>query len=334
VKIAIAGAGAMGSRFGSMLSGAGADVVLLDGWREHIDAIAEDGLRIVDESGERTAWLTAARFEEWRQPVDAVLVFGKAMQTEKIMQSCRGFITPDTWVITLQNGLGNLEVIERFVDRDRIIVGTTTFSAELLGPGRIRAFGAGSTELMTVEPDPTGASRELVSLMNAAGLDVTVTADVMQTVWTKVAFNSALNALCTVLGVPVGALVGYSALSEVVESIVDEVIAVAASQGIGLDRQRILGTIDRQYAPDVAGDHLPSMLVDFLHERPTEIAYLNGAVVAFANRSGVPVPNNRLIAHLVRMLEVTRQARVTDMGTIHLGASRRGRDDGLPNAVC
>lgn len=306
----------MGSRFGWMLSGAGAGIVLLDAWQEHIDKIAGEGLRIVHERGEDVLEVTIAHFEQWTRPVDVVVVFGKAMQTEGIMRSCRDILTPDTWVITLQNGLGNLEIIERYVARDRIIVGTTTFSAELLGPGIVRAFGEGSTELMTIEPASGEGTRRLVALMNAAGLNVTVTADVMSTVWSKVALNCVLNTLCTLLHVPVGALVKYEALEEVVATIVDEVVAVAASQDVVLDRDRILATIGQQYAATVAGAHLPSMLVDLLQHRPTEVAYLTGAVVGIGRSVGLAVPANTLIQHLIRMLEVTKDARVTNLATV------------------
>jgi 2-dehydropantoate 2-reductase len=152
--------------------------------------------------------------------------------------------------------------------------------------------------------------------MNAAGLNTTATSDVMATIWTKVAFNCVLNPLCTLLHVPVGALAGYAEMSELVDVIVGEVVKVAASDGARIDQESIVHSIEAQYDPAVAKDHLPSMLVDELLGRPTEIAYLNGAVVQIGERHGVDAPTNRLIFQLVRLLEATRPDRVTNIADL------------------
>jgi 2-dehydropantoate 2-reductase len=300
----------MGCRFGWMLHRAGVDVVLLDGWREHVEAINDGGLTIVDRDGAHVVRLPARPLSDsGSEHVDVVLVFGKAMQTPEIMATCREALAPQTWVMTLQNGLGNIEVIERFVPRRRILAGTTTFSAELLAPGRVRAIGTGTTELMSLDADASGFS-EIVDVMSRAGLNVRVSGDVMATIWMKVAFNSVLNALCALLRVPVGALPTYADLAEVVAPIVDEVVAVAGAEGVILDRGVILRKIEQQYDPAAASDHLPSMLLDILQGREIEVEHLNGAVVRIADRDGIAVPYNSLIRHLLLMSQATRQARV------------------------
>lgn len=312
MDVAIAGAGAMGCRLGWMLDRAGARVVLLDGWREHVEAINRDGLVVHDAGAAHVVRLEARAFP-LTEPVDLLVVFSKAMHTAQTMAACQGALRPDTWVMTLQNGLGNVQAIERHVAHDRIIVGTTTSTAELVGPGRVRALGAGSTELMALDPEAGGAIAEILDLLADAGLDVHVGDDVMGTVWAKVAFNAALNALCAVLRVPVGALPRYAELTTVVAAIVDEVVAVAAADGVRLDRERVLARIERQYDPAVASDHLPSMLLDVLRGQETEVDQLNGAVVRIADEAGLAVPCNRLMAHLLRMTHATRDVRVSDL---------------------
>jgi 2-dehydropantoate 2-reductase len=324
MRIAVAGAGAMGCRFGWRLASAGADVVLLDGWAEHVAAINDGGLRVVDEDREHTAQIPAAILGNRVEPVDLVLVFGKAMDTERIARACARLLTPETCVMTLQNGLGNIEVLKAHLESSALIAGTTTFSAELLGPGRIRALGSASTEIMALGDRAADALPTVAALMNAGGLNTRMSGDVMTTIWTKVAFNCVLNSTCTLLHVPVGALARYAQLEDVFNPIVEEVAAVAACEGVVIDRRRIMADIEAQYEPGAAEHHLPSMLVDELLGRPTEIEHLNGEVVRIAERHGVPVPTNRLIAHLVRLLQTTRDHRVTSVADIHRAAASTG----------
>ncbi len=317
MRIAVAGAGAMGCRFGWMLHRAGHDVVLVDGWAEQVAAINQRGLTVDDEDGRHVAVLPALRFGARGLGVpaaDLVIVFGKAMQTERIAADSLPLFGPRTWVITLQNGHGNIEVLQRHVAAGRLLAGVTTLATELLGPGHIRALGSGETLLGPVHGDATAAA-ELVAVaaaLDGAGLRVTVTADVLPGVWTKVAFNAVLNPLCALLSVPVGGLAAYpaQALGEMVAGIVDEAVAVAAAEGVRLDRERVIGLINEQFDPAMAGHHRPSMLQDLLNGRATEIGHLNGEIARRGARHGIPTPHNWLLLHLVRMLAATRPWRV------------------------
>jgi len=317
----------MGCRIGWILHRGGHDVVLIDGWAEHVAAINEHGLVVDDEAGQHVAALPALRFGDLPDAggggaaadPDLVIVFGKAMQTERIAAGSRPLFTPRTWVLTLQNGLGNIEVLARHVAAGRLLAGVTTFATELLGPGQIRALGSGETLLGPVDLDGDGAAttgtvglEAVAAALDGAGLRVTVAPDVLASVWTKVAFNAVLNPLCTLLQVPVGGLAADPAedLGEVVAGIVDEAVVVAAAEGVRLDRERVIRLINAQFDPAMAGHHLPSMLQDLLSGRDTEIGHLNGEIARRGARHGVPTPWNRLLFHLVRMLEVTRPDRV------------------------
>ena len=163
MKITVAGAGAMGCRFGSALFLAGHEVLLLDGWREHVTAINAAGLTVSGEEGSRVVRVPAELFPAAREAADLVIVFAKATQTASAAAAAAGAIGPATLVLTLQNGLGNIEALRSYVPEDRLLAGTTTLGTELLGPGHIRALGSGETVLGALRP---GTSDHALSLIH------------------------------------------------------------------------------------------------------------------------------------------------------------------------
>lgn len=320
MRIVIAGAGAMGCRFGGLLAETGQDVLLLDGWAEHVDSISASGLRITDSRGSRVVRVPAKVFpsaaadRQEADRADLVIVFGKATQTASLAEAASGAIGPDTLVLTLQNGLGNLEVLGSRVAPDRLLAGTTTLGTELLGPGHIRALGSGETVLGPLQP---GRRREVAKVrqaLAAAGIAVRMTADPRATIWSKVAFNCVMNSLCSLASIPVSALARYDGFEALARSVLDEIVAVAAaSDGVRVDADEVLALMKAQFSPSASGDHLASTLQDLMRGRPTEIAHLNGAVAARAAACGIPAPVNETITRLIGLLEATWPFRVTSL---------------------
>jgi 2-dehydropantoate 2-reductase len=140
-----------------------------------------------------------------------------------------------------------------------------------------------------------------------------MTADPRATVWSKVAFNCVMNSLCSLASIPVSALARYDRFDELAGSVLDEIVAVAAAEGVAVDSAGVLALMRAQFAPSASGDHLASTLQDLMRGRPTEIAYLNGAVAARAAEHGIPAPVNETITRLIALLEATWPARVTSL---------------------
>lgn len=307
MRIVVAGAGAMGCRFGGLLAEAGHDVLLVDGWTEHVDAVNAGGLRISDSRGSRAVRVQAKVFPAVAgDRAELIIVFGKAAQTAEVAKEASAAIGPDTLVLSLQNGLGNLEVLSEHVPPDRLLAGTTTLGTELLGPGHIRALGSGETVLGPLAP---GRRREIAKARQAlagAGIAVRMTADPRSTIWAKVAFNCVMNSLCSIASVPVSALARYDGFDPLARSVLDEIVAVAAaSDGVTVDADSVLALMKAQFSPSASGDHLASMLQDLMRGRPTEIAHLNGAVAARAAAHGIAAPVNETITRLIGLLEAT-----------------------------
>jgi len=311
MKITVAGAGAMGCRFGSTLFLAGHEVLLLDGWREHVAAINTAGLTVSSEEGSRVVRVPAELFPAAREAADLVIVFAKATQTASAAAAAAGAIGPATLVLTLQNGLGNIEALRSYVPEDRLLAGTTTLGTELLGPGHIRARGSGETVLGALRPGSSDHAERTRLTLSAAGLRTRVAADALGVIWAKVAFNCVMNSLCAIASIPVSALGLYEGFDTVASGILGEVAAVAAAEGVTVDTEAALRLMKAQFDPAASGDHLASTLQDLMNGRPTEIAHLNGAIASRARAHGIEAPLNALITHLIGLLAATWPRRVT-----------------------
>jgi 2-dehydropantoate 2-reductase len=322
MKITVAGAGAMGCRFGAALFEAGHRVTLLDGWREHVTTINEAGLRVTDAAGTRTLAVPAVFFTHPTAPparpdgpADLVIVFAKATATAVVAAAAAaaGAIGPATAGLTLQNGLGNVEALLAHVPASRLLAGTTTLGTELLGPGHIRALGSGETVLGPL-PGSGGVAAEaaerIALALDGAGIIVRTAPSALEVIWAKVAFNCVMNSLCSIGSIPVSALARYDGFDELAASVLDEVAAVARAEGVTVDTAAALRLMHAQFDPSASGDHLASMLQDLMNGRPTEIAHLNGAIAARAAARGVDAPVNTTISGLIGLLEATWTGRV------------------------
>src|SRR5512143_2614166 len=284
-----------------------ADVTLIGSWTEAIETIKQDGI-VID--GDSCCHQVHTAYHPDDAPAaDLALVLTKAYKTLKASEVAAKTIKPDGVALTLQNGLGNIEILAEHVGRDRAMQGVTMQGATLLGPGRIRTSGRGATHLGYV-PIELAAPRdfavehrayEISALVNAAGLESQVTADIDGLVWGKVIINAAINPLTAILRVPNGALVKSEETIGLMKAAALEAAAIAAARGITLP---FLDPVERvkQVAAMTATNH-SSMLQDVLGQRPTEIDAINGKIVEQGQALGIPTPVNALLASLMRAIE-------------------------------
>ncbi|WGS41259.1 2-dehydropantoate 2-reductase [Burkholderia sp. JSH-S8] len=306
MKIAILGAGAMGSLFGGLLAEAGEAVTLIDVDDAHLDAIRRDGLRIENDRGDRRVpALRAVRPDAAAlahgEPFDLLIVFTKSVHTRAALGGVRALLTPHTSVLTLQNGLGNVETLREFVPIERILVGVTTWPADVAGPGHVRSHGDGAIRMMSADGTARPGASAAADALSRAGLACTLDEDVWAAIWEKVAFNAALNTLCAVTGCTVDQLGARDDGPRLALAIAAETAAVARAKGIAVDAARIAAKV--RHAIDAHRGHRPSMLQDVLAGRRTEIESINGAVVAAARETGVAVPHTDTLLGLVRLID-------------------------------
>ena len=319
MNIAMLGAGAMGCLFGGLLAESGRQVTLLDIDDAHLEAIRRSGLRLESDQGDRRIHgMTVARPEHHRQPPDLLILFTKSLHTDAALRSVAPLLRAPARVLTLQNGLGNLEAVSRHVDPARILVGMTTWPADLAGPGHVRSHGGGVIRMWPARGsggDGAGDANvdtdvmHIATVLNDAGLQCEVDPNVWKAIWEKVAFNAALNSLCAVSGCAVGQLANVDDGPMLARTVVSEVVAVARASGVDADAAACHASVAHAIAHHRS--HKPSMLQDVLAGRPTEIETINGEVVARARAAGVPVPHTALLLGLVRLI----QARQSDIPT-------------------
>lgn len=302
LDIAILGAGAMGSLFGGLLAEAGHRVTLVDIDEAHLNAIRAEGLRLSTDSGSRIVGnLRACRPEQAGPAPELLIIFTKTMHTEAALASGRHLLGPDTAVLSLQNGLGNVERIGRHVPHERIMVGMTTWPADKSAPGQVSSHGAGVIHMMSADGKPHGHLRRALEALNSAGLNSIADPDVWPAIWEKVAFNAAMNSLCALTRCAVGELANVPDGEALALKVVAEAAAVAGAEGIAFDEARVAGAV--RFALVHHQAHKPSMLQDVLAGRKTEIEAINGAIAAAARKTGTAAPTIECLLQLVRLVD-------------------------------
>ena len=303
-RILVIGAGAMGCLFAARIAESGADVMLIDVDQARLATIARDGIVLTDDKGTRIVTLTTGTAADATGPFDLILLFTKGMHSRAAMRSVAHLAgAGGSYVLTLQNGLGNPEVIVEVFPSDRVLKGIAALPADLHGLNAVTSHGAGHLELGAMTSAGNEAATAAAALLARSGFDARVSADVDVAIWEKVAFNAALNALAAVTLQP-NAGMDNAPGRRIVAAMVGEVVATAHASGVMVDRLRIDGAID--FALVHHGGHQASMLQDRLAGRASEIDFINGAVVERAQALGIATPVTATMTDLVRLIELKR----------------------------
>jgi 2-dehydropantoate 2-reductase len=301
VRVAVIGTGAVGSLFAANLSLLDdVEVWAYDLAQEHVDAINRDGLRLSG-AGDVVGHPRATSDASELPPCDFGIVATKCLHTEAAIAATAQAFSAGC-VATVQNGVGNEEVLAGHVER--VIRGTTFPAGRLVEPGHVQWDVKGDTTFGPFEPKPAPFDEveRLADACTRAGMPAQAVADARGAQWRKVIFNAATNPVGALTRLTHGRVCERPALRALVSQLVDEGKAVAAVQGITLDADPEQ-LIDHAAKPEVAYDHKASMLQDVLASRKTEVDWLNGGIVRFGEEHGVPTPLNRAIWALVKGLE-------------------------------
>lgn len=305
MKIAIAGAGAMGGRFGYMLKKSGQDVILIDNWKEHLDIINSKGLTVDNNGTKEVIPFAAYTSKEIKEKADIIILFVKAMQLPSMLSDLKNMIHENTKVVCLLNGLGHVETIEKYLPKKNIFVGVTMWSASLVGPGHVHLSGDGSIELQNIDADQQASAKEIVDVFDQAGLKANYSENVLASIWKKACVNGAANGICAILDCNLSQF-GQTPNSRIfISHIVSEfIIAAKAINNVELDHDTIVEFIEGSFDPEKQGKHYPSMHQDLVqNHRPTEIDYLNGYIAQKAKEYSFEAPYCELITLIVHAKE-------------------------------
>jgi 2-dehydropantoate 2-reductase len=292
----IVGTGALACLFAARCTNAGKKIAMLGNWPEGVQTLRDQGVCLQEMDGsEKNFPVEVIHTFEKKARFSYALVLVKSWQTERAARQVAEYLTCDGIVLTLQNGLGNREILAQVLGEERVFLGTATTGATLLAPGRVRAGGEGMISLSR------GSEMSIFKQwFQQAGFAVQAVADLDGLVWGKLVVNAAINPLTALLGVPNGALLHLETARVLMAGVAREVAAVAKAQGIQLPFLDPI-TAAEEVARKTAANH-SSMLQDIQRGALTEIEAICGAVVATGNKAGVPAPLNETLYRLVKAL--------------------------------
>lgn len=298
--VAVIGAGAMGCLFAARLAEAGAEVAVIDVDAARLEAIAGHGIALTDDAGSRTIPVRAARAADFDGPVDLVILFTKGMHSAAALASVGHLRRFDPAALTLQNGVGNAELLADAFGVDRVLMGTALIPADLTGHRAVETHGFASLQIGAFGAGDGEAVSCVADLLARAGFAVHRHPRIAVAVWEKLAFNAALNAIGMICQVP-NAGIDNAPGRRIATAVVEEAVAVAAAKGLVIDREAALAHVDAALREH--GGHKASMLQDRAAGRHSEIETINGAIAATGRREGVPTPVCDTLADLVRIIE-------------------------------
>ena len=299
MRIAVLGAGAIGSLFGGHLA-RDHDVTLVCR-AEHANAVNENGLRITGLSDihVRPKAVTSA---EGMEPPEILFLTVKSHDTANALDDIRSLLSPETLLVSLQNGLGNIEALEQAFPAAKLVAGITSQGAILRSPGIVEHTGRSYTFLGGEH------SAAIADMLTAAGLEAGVSEDIRSEIWYKAVVNSVINPLGTLLGGTNGVILERPELAGVMGAIISEAVEVAGAMGVSLNEETAISRV-MQVATETA-NNICSMRLDVERGRRTEIMQMNGAIAGYGKECGVQAPVNEMLTTLITALEETEKAKI------------------------
>jgi 2-dehydropantoate 2-reductase len=289
--ILIIGAGAMACLFAARFSAAGFRVVMRDAWQEGITLLGREGVAIEENDEVKTYPVSV----ECPGRVKTALVLVKSWQTGWAADQLVHLLAPDGLALSLQNGLGNVDILSERLGEQRVCLGVTTYGATSVAPGRVCPGGDGKISL--AEHSHLG---EFPSHLEKAGFKMEMTSDATSLVWGKLVINSAINPLTALLRIKNGGLLVRPSARKLMGATAQETAVIAAAQGIALPFEDPVSEVEN--VAKRTDSNISSMLSDVMRNAPTEIDAINGAIAEIGEQLGISCPINRTLWLLVKAL--------------------------------
>ena len=307
MKIAVIGCGAMGSIYAAFFAEAGHEVLAIDPYQAHVEAINSTGLRIDGPVGSRTASsITAAPslslIREKAAHIDLFILATKAGNIEAAGEQIAPFLGPESLVLTIQNGLGAAQKLAAYIPASQIMVGVADgFGARMVGPGHIEHAAMKLIRIGEMAGGLTARLQNLSAVWQEAGFSTEAFADIHQLIWEKFLCNVTFSGPCTVFGVTVGELMQQGEHWQIALCCTKEAYAVGLAEGINFRFDDPAAYVQK-FGAAVQGAK-PSMLQDHQAQKRSEISFINGMVPVLGKKHGIETPYNRLLCAVIRNRE-------------------------------
>ena len=300
MKIILIGAGAMGCLFGGLLSEQGLDVRLLDVREEQVAALNKHGLTVLEQGTARNIRVQAVTAVDAAPGADLAVIFVKHAQTEAAARTAARVLNSKGCALTLQNGMGNAEILADILGKDRVLCGTTAQGAMVLGLGRIQHSGTGETILGAWRQGRGAVLTQAVEILSTAGIGCRAVKDIEPVLWRKLFVNIGINAVTALTGLRNGQLLDVQETRLLMRDAVAEAVAVAEACAVDVP----VGIPEHvEQVAEATATNRSSMGQDVDARRPTEIDAINGYIVRKAQEKGIAVPVNQTLVRLVRTIE-------------------------------
>ncbi len=301
-KIAVIGVGAMGSIYAGLLADAGHDVWAIDRWGEHVEAMNRNGLRVEGASGDRTATLHASVNAADAGICDLVVLATKAADVSSAAESAKALMSPKTLVLAIQNGLGSADKAVDVLGAGQVLIGVVGgFGASIVAPGHVHHNGWELLHLAELHGPATSRLRGVADVWRSAGFSVETYDDVKRMVWEKFICNVCFSGVCTLTGLTIGEVIADPEAWRVASGCATEAWQVARAMNIDVAIDDPVAYV-RAFGEKIPAAR-PSMLLDNLAKRRSEIDFINGAVPVQAMQVGLSAPYNEVVSLLIRHRE-------------------------------
>jgi 2-dehydropantoate 2-reductase len=303
MKIAVVGSGALGGFFGFTFADLGHQVTLVDLDTEKVEAINEDGLTVTTKEEEKNLPIQATTSTEDVGTVDLVFFSVKSYSSLEAASSLPPLMGENSLVMSIQNGIGNVEKIASVVGPERVIGGITAHSFQMLGPAHIRYVGgSGHLHIGKIQGENTPMVHDIADILRQGGIEVEVNEGIQDFIWFKLLMNTPINAIAAITGLKNGELAEHEEGQKLMKILADEALEIAHAEKI-----RILSkdhpVVGATAAIRAASENKASMLQDVEAKRRTEIDAINGAIVERGEKLGIPTPANKALTILVKIIE-------------------------------
>lgn len=304
MKIAVIGAGAMGSIYGGRLS-KNHEVYMVDTSAAIVEHIQKQGIRLLENGEENIYHPNAVSSAEGLPVMDLVLLFVKSLYSRDALVSGKNLIGKSTYLMTLQNGSGHEDILEEFAPADRIIIGTTEDNGAVLGPGIIRRGGIGHTNVGMLTEDKSKFLPRLKEEFESCGFSVRIHSNIQQLIWNKLFTNVSLSAVTAVLQVDMGYIAANHHAWNMTVRLIREAVEVAHGLGLEADTDEIMEKVKK--TSELSPGGCTSIRADIQNGRKTEVDMISGSVVRAAKKCNIPVPTHEFVVEMVHALEERRQ---------------------------
>jgi 2-dehydropantoate 2-reductase len=298
----------MGSLTAARLAAAGVDVTVIDTWREHVEAIARNGLSVESDEGVQIHRINATCDIAGTARADFVILLVKAYHTAQAMRSTGPLLKPDAVVVSLQNGLGNEDIIAEKIGADRTLAGSLYFGGNVVRPGVVRFSGQAEITLGALTAGGHPAAAALQTLLIRAGFATALSDDILAVKWQKALLNVGNSAISTILGLPVRVAAELPGVRAAMAASCAEGMEVARRAGVALPPGKEALAYVGAGIDSHSREHKVSMLLDIEAGKPTEVEFMNGAIVRYAEKLGVNVPINLVLTNAIRRIETLAAA--------------------------